>query len=447
MSVIAMPEGTTLTLAEWESRLAISRNELQYIVDNRILRLREGGGYVLMLVGIAVFRDRILFGYPKFGAGATFDLSQTLSILCGYFARSNKRTAVVDQYRDPEFGNTSLLREFDVLSGLLKWFATHGVYRRELARASTTGRPHWTRTIAKQQPLVVQGQAVYPSVVAERRHGALNEISSLQMGILIRLLERYGLPVPQVARQAELAIGSIVGAWPLGADERAYYQRRVAREQRDVFRTDALNLLSLLAAALGSRLADGAAGPQVFGTLAFYSVWEDACRVGVGGYETGLSDTLRHPTWYLPGRGRARQSYIHKQIPDLMLVRDECLLIVDAKHYYPFPEERPGGPDVIKQMYYAESMQHAYPSVRLLFLLPQPGAVPPRFLGYATIDGLGRAFPNVEAWGIDPDRLFANYPALSAGHANAIIGTILDHRNAVAKFVGQPPTGVGTQDA
>jgi len=443
MSVVTIGEGSIFSQSEWIARLGLGRDDFQSLVDGKILRETDQGDYSLALVGIVVFKDRVLFARPKIGANAIFDLAGTLRILRSYFARSRRRRPVEDHYRDPEYGDSDVLREFDALMGLRDWFSAHGLYRREQARESAVGRPHWVRTIARRQPLVMQNAVIYPSIVAERREGALNDISALQASVLVRLLDRYGFPVPPEIRHAEIATGALAGPWPFTPETRAYFLRRLASEQLIVFRTTTLQLLTLLRGALDSKLAAPTMPPQIFGTTAFYSVWEDACRTGIcGDVPPAVVSNIAQPTWFSVDAAGGKHVHAHSQIPDLLVGRATCLLIIDAKYYYPFPDSRPGGPDIIKQVYYAESLASAGVETRSLFLLPISGTAVPRFLGYATIEGGMRQFGEVEAWGVDPAWLFSDYPRVSASRANGVIDRILDARKNVGEFIAQAPTSI-----
>lgn len=445
MSVIAINEGTVLAQGEWQARLCASTDEIKCLVEAKVLRLTDSGDYGLFFVGVVIFTDSLLFAQPKFSDSIKVDLPETLRILRNYFARSPLRRPNLDKNRDPEFGDGEILREFDALMGLKDWFFAHGLYRRQQAVISNSGRPHWVRTIAKSPALFIQGAVVYPLVVAERREGILNDVSALQIGVLRQLLQRYGLVVPGEIQQAELATGTVVWSWPLEPETRAYYERRLAAEQRSVFRTDTLRLFKLLHELLGSRLAAPSAQPRIYGTTAFYSVWEDACITGIGGdMPTGFDAPLGQPTWWTYDCFGQKQRHGHKQIPDLIVRRGNWLLIIDAKYYYPFPSARPGGPDIIKQLYYAESMQHPQHNILSIFLLPLPGAVTPRFLGYATIDGSHRSFNPVEAWGIDPVILLSAYPVMLTGSANTLIDAIVNHRGRVSEFISQAPMNIGS---
>lgn len=435
-----------MTLAEWQLRLGVGQAELSHLVDCRILRQVESGPFTLSFVGIVVFANGLLFAQPKFGDESSFDLVATLRILRAYFARSTSRRPSVDIQRDPEFGNSDVLREFDALAGLQDWFFAHGLYRREQAITGARGRPHWVKTVAKAPALVMQGAVVYPTTVAERREGVLNDISSLQASTLMLLLSRYGLPVPAAVRNAGLAAGSAIDRWPLDVDTRNYYERRLATEQRSVYRSDTLRLFKTLRELLSTRLAQPLGLPQIYGTTAFYSVWEDACRTGLGqDIPADSVASIAQPTWSFYTSTGAKTQISQSQVPDLVVMRNGWAVILDAKYYYPFPRSRPGGPDIVKQLYYAESLTHTAEKILSVFILPKPGATTPQLLGYATIELAKRSFDRVEAWGIDPRALLIEYPTVSTSRSNALIDAILTNRDAVAKFVAQPPTNISGQ--
>lgn len=435
-----------MTLAEWQVQLGVGQAELSHLVDYRILRQVDSGPFVLSFVGIVVFANRLLFAQPKFGDASSFDLAATLRILRAYFARSAGRRPSVDIQRDPEFGNSDVLREFDALTALQDWFSTHGLYRREQAITGARGRPHWVKTVARAPALVMQGAVVYPTTVAERREGVLNDISGLQASALVLLLSRYGLPVPAAVRNAELATGSAIDQWPLDVDTRNYYERRLANEQRSVYRSDTLRLFKILRELLSTRLAQPLGQPQIYGTTAFYSVWEDACRTGLGqDIPADSVAQIAQPTWWVHTTTGAKTQISQSQVPDLVVLRNGWVVILDAKYYYPFPHSRPGGPDIVKQIYYAESLNYPAERVLSIFVLPKPGATIPVLLGYATIEQAQRPFGRIEAWGIDPRAILTEYPTVSASRSNTLIDAILSSRDAVAKLVAQPPANISSQ--
>ena len=411
MSVIVCAEDTTLSALEWQNKLRIGQSEFIYLVGKKILRPKNSDIYSLTFVGVIIFNHGMLFSRPKFDEANLFSVEKILAILRGYFLRSRSRQPLIEDLQDPEYGNIDVLREYDALINLRNWFANHGLYRREASSISNKGRPHWIKTFAKKMPLMMQNSILYPSIIAERREGVINEISSLQVGILCRLMERYGLNVSSELAHTEIATGSIILKWPPLQDARAYFLQKISSEKRNIFRSDSIQLMNLLQSILDSKLAAPINHPQVFGTTAFYAVWEDACRIKFGNIDGNINeDLLGQPTWFIKEKGGGMQSLRHQQIPDLVFIQDSSIYIMDAKYYYPFPSSRPGGPDIIKQLYYADSLKMDKLKIRSLFLMPVPDVKTIQPLGIATIDGANKIFANVEAWGVDPMWIFHKYP-------------------------------------
>lgn len=409
MTVVCVPEGTALSASEWCSRLDITREDLDLMLSAGLLRPQRRGVLAIEFVGMVVFVNSCLQVCPKYNAVEDFDFASIISVLRGYFSRSSKRAPFEDQLRFPEFSDTEVLREFDAILALREWFALHGLYRQEIEKRSTGGRPNWARTVARRAPLVIGDSVLYPTVESERRHDAFNDITALQVGLMSILSHRYGLPISEELRAAALATGTLIDTWPLTPAAQQYLQKRVIAEKRVQFRSDNLRLLTLLEQILGSRLATRNRQIEIFGTTAFYAVWEDGCRVLFGGMRSP-ADAIGHPTWTFTSQGKVVTEQL-VQLPDVVIAKGEQLFILDAKYYFPFDKSKPGAPDIVKQVYYAEAVaESSWSSVRSLFILPMNMAWSPCYLGRAAIARSARSFPTVEAWGIEPRVVFASYP-------------------------------------
>ena len=214
MSMMHVYEGEVRTAHNWTNGLQISSKELDSLIAAKVLR-PQGEDLRLSFVGLLAYPSHVIHCKPKFARNIAFNLSQTIAVLKRYFSRSNTRKPFLDSMRDPEFSDRYPLREFDLVNELDNWFKAHGTYRREHQRLGSVGRIHWPRTIASQQPLHVQGSTIYPKLVAERREGVLNEVSSIQLGITKALLEKYDLPVSGSLRHAELSAGAVNCNLPL----------------------------------------------------------------------------------------------------------------------------------------------------------------------------------------------------------------------------------------
>lgn len=411
MPVITCTENSNLCELEWQNLLQINQADFIDLVSKKIFRPINDGTYSLTFVGVIIFDQNILFSKPKFDQKNDFNFATILQILKSYFKRSHLRRPFTDDIRDPEFGNFEVLREYDALINLRDWYINHGQYRQEASFTGTKGRTHWVKTFAKKIPLISHNSTLYHSIVAERRESVVNIISELQIGILCRLMERYGVEISNDLIQADKTTGSAIAKWPLDQVDKFYFLQQISLEKRNIYRSDSIQLLNILQEILDSRLSASTNRPQIFGTTAFYAVWEDACRVMFGNCDENMEEhMLGQPTWSIKNDVDKNQSFVHIQIPDLMFLQETTLNIIDAKYYFPFPIFRPGAPDIIKQLYYAESLKNVDLKVRSIFLMPAPDSNNMKFLGTATIIGAHKKFANIEAWGIDPCWLFKKYP-------------------------------------
>lgn len=344
----------------------------------------------------------------------------------------------MDAMRDVHFAGHEGLREYDALESLTDWYHSHGIYRRQQTRFDTSGAVHWARTVARRQPLTAQGSVLYPNHVALRREDALNDISAIQAMVTVQLMRRYGRPVPDSLRHLAIAKGHTLDEWPLPASRANYLVRQIEAERRVTFQTESLALLSALQSALAESTTARLTRPQVFGTTAFYAVWEDACRVLFESFAINVQ--LARPTWHVQTNSRWL-SLEHDQRPDFLFGGGQCLYIGDAKYYYPFPQSRPGAPDIVKQVYYAESMPKGN-NLRSLFLLPEPSVETARYLGTATIEAGSRKFISTEAWGLATDLVFRGYLSPSREYARLILRLLDSGRPQMPEHLTKSPPSV-----
>lgn len=437
MSLLHVLEGEVRSGEDWTDRLRISAKEVEELIASKILRPHDEK-LRLTFVGLIAYASHAVYCRPKFAKDIGFSLQQTIVTLERYFGTGGSRKSVVDSIRYPEFPNRSALRELDVAHELDAWFKSHGVYRQEHQRLGNSGRTHWPRTIASQQPLHVQGSTIYPQPVAVRREGILNEVTALQMGVTRTLVEKYELPAVGGLRHAELAAGPLIGEWPLGETDSAYYLRRLDVERRTIFRSDTLRLLSTLRSALTVTLGRSSQ-PRIFGTTAFYAVWEDACRSLFKSHACLLPMT--NPTWTVPNTGRGVTTIEHEQIPDLIFSSESFVYIADAKYYWPFPAARPGMSDIVKQLYYAETTE-SKKSIRSLFFLPNTQGQKPVLLGCTRVASAMRTFPPIEAWGLDPILMLTGYACGSFEALGDVIGVLDRGSFQVTEMISETPASV-----
>lgn len=414
MTVVSVLEGATLPSEEWLELLGLPRDQFAYLCDKLVFRRENLDWWRIALVGAIVLDDRVLFVRPKFDIEHQYELATILKVLRIYFARSDSRQSRVQHEQNPEFNAPDVLREFDLTLALRNWAFEFGVYRRAMSGGCDGGRTDWTRTMARRDPIITAGSAVYPSSIGSKTISVLNEVSDLQCAVTGDLCKRYGLEIPP---QLSLGAPNPLTSVDFRAEpHRSYFLRIILAEQQKVYKADLLRLFKLLNVALSSG-SSYKGKPQVYGTTAFHSVWEDACRTRLEG--AAHSFEMAHPTWlFADGRERT-----HEQTPDLVVEYSKVVFIIDAKYYFPFPEARPGAPDIVKQISYEEAISSK--NKRSLFIIPDTTAVAPRYLGSATIPSASRVFPKIDAWGFSPYVVLAEYPYYSQRQADDFFSKVL----------------------
>ncbi len=194
------------------------------------------------------------------------------------------------------------------------------------------------------------------------------------------------------------------------APQHAQFDLSLLRRERGVTYLAAdLRLLDALEAVVsGRRRMGGVMGAKLYGTTAFALVWEDALRDLFG--DDSADGALGKANWYdLEDLGWSAPTEAPGRRLDLLIRRGDEILLLDAKYHHPFPLVRPGWADIVKQLYYAESIvRDVGVSVRNAFLLPKKGR-PIALASMVRVEEAAREFPPVEAWTLDPSWVFSGY--------------------------------------
>lgn len=421
-------EGAVGAKTFWLGELGIGTEDFDHLVANRIFQPTPSGNeFVLNFVGVVLTKTSTIAALPKFSDAKRFTFCDLLRILRVYFEGSDARSAYETAVNDLHFPDAFVAREFDSFLALLHWYKENGAYRNEQQVSSAvSGRIDWGRTIAKKQALLSLGAVLYPEPLTVRRRALEGKIAALQLAITAMLSERYGYSSPhEIYGSSSHALDA--------PDITDVHVRRVALEQvaqerKGAFRADRLLLLDLLEGVLRNqtKLA-GPHGIRIFGTTAFYNVWEDACRVFFTQQNLQSAPDLAQPVWRVYQHTEFKSELPGgKQRPDILVALEEGCLIVDAKYYYPFPAARPGWSDIAKQLYYGDSLPPETKLIANCFLMPGDGETTFTFRGTVEMDKQGaRPFPKIEVWEVDPYLVLSAY---SSGDAAT--------RDGFARFVG-----------
>lgn len=438
MSVVTLVEGSCRTGAAWRDGLGLDDATWASLVADGVFSSKGADQRDILrldFVGLIGLQDSLIACLPRCGPQPSNPVTWLRRVLSAYFSRESRRSRD-DTLIDLHFRDETVFREVDALATLLGAFAERGLHRRAAAASTLrgSGAIDWARTLQRCEPLVSSGRPVYAESYRWERRATSTEVTELQAAATAWLAHRYETQWPPGLADAVAGI-DIEGRM---RPERAPVDLALlARERAVTYLTADLRVLDVLEAVVSrkSRM-DGTGAARLHGTASFALVWEDALRDLFG--DDAAEASLGCANWYAFAEGAwsAAQSAPNRRLDLLIRDGDETLLI-DAKYHYPFPASRPGWSDIIKQVYYAETLQRGQEErVYNAFLLPGKGS-PMTLAGLVRIDDAARTFPPVEAWTIDPTWVFSTYGDGDRTRRQRARHRLIAARHEVSKVLGQ----------
>lgn len=245
-------------------------------------------------------------------------------------------------------------------SVLLEDFCQNGFIQRytEISSQNYAGRTDWVATINKTDPIFSQRRPIYASPIIRRKKQDENNIVCLAHRYVINeCFREWGwlfdydsftetavhlpYPIPEVVLQLKRELRS------------TYLEREIV-----VIR----HLIQYLSAKSGN---DQQQQLDIIATQYFAFVWEAMCGYLFSNKYANLKELLPQPVWeseIVAGNIAQR--------PDIFMVKDSALLILDAK-YYNYHKNLPGWHDVVKQLFYRHTMVSIKESRDYHRLLPE----------------------------------------------------------------------------
>jgi hypothetical protein len=422
MMKILIERQTELTKDEWLEALEMSPAEWQTLNDQRILCPRSKK-YYLNFVGLIATERSCIVSIPKYYGGVCSTVVQSdaietvLKVLETYFAEGRGRAVRSQELQELFFQDETPLKEREVAETLLRWYAANGLYRHEERGVSTSfqGRTDWTRTLSRSQPVHSASGDVYATPFQQTRLKQTNEVTNIQASVLVHLSEKYRLVGTNVSTNSDITLFANIQP-ELLRKEAARFASIVNRELRSVFRSDTIQMLLALKAFLENLQGlGGVAALHLYGTSSFHVLWERACSVAFGNQADELAARLSQPKWHFNASKLTGRSHVYdggRQIPDVITTVGRKYLILDAKYYYPLPSDRCGWEDIVKQLFYRESLETASMKVLngLLFpALSEPSISRPARI-FMSRNGLpDKRYRHIDVYIVNPRKVFEAY--------------------------------------
>lgn len=305
-----------------------------------------------------------------------------------------RQTKNIDEYERELLGGVGNNESISSLFWILKDYFDYGLINIQETkyRINSKGSINWNRTIKQLNPIISNQQPMYLDFV--------NKYNKTNYNDLTYTIHQYAV------HQALNIFG-----WLLGIDyedigsqlfinkELAIYHLENMRQQTFVDREIELykNLIEFLE---GSSNQESKDKVITFLTPHFHTVWEDICDFIFDG-QIYYNEMIPRPFWSIDYK-----IWYTQQIPDTVFLENQSLYILDAK-YYRINYKLPGWGDLIKQFFYAKTLDTPY-NIKNIMIFPSSSSNTIDYLGFAEIER-NKDFGRVNGYVIDIYKAMQSY--------------------------------------
>ena len=253
---------------------------------------------------------------------------------------------------------------------LLDDYCRNGFLLRQINTASNaaTGRIDWVATINKSLPVITSNQLFYPLPIMRQKRMDNNSVVVLAHKFVIgECFQEWGwfFGYDDFIQHIE--------PLPYPIEKTIHYLKEALRQ---TYQEREIQVIKCLIQYLTEKIGKERSGViDVMATQYFSFVWESICGYLMDNRYSELKTLLPQPKWESDGIVTGNIS----QRPDIFLVRNKGLYILDAK-YYDYNQKLPGWHDVVKQFFYRYTMEQISNSLEFARSLPEVCAIHNGFL-------------------------------------------------------------------
>jgi len=337
----------------------------------------------------------------------------------GYLVNDNKKTAnlllnVLKKYgytqnKNIGFGETEVNLEkshfFSVVDWLINDFFENDIYKEmeDIHEVNGKGRPLWAKTIKSKSPFISDKQVFYPEILTNKRTFNDNYlITQIHHNIIYECLIRFGW-----IYGASKNINPINLLIPI--EQQTIVLKKKIRET-NVSRE--IRLLKMLVEYLTESQSGLTSKFQIL-TSEFEYIWETMLQE-VFKNDNDLKTRLPRPYWL---RNEFDGISYTSQRPDIIVQFKDVTMILDAKYYSISNSENvktkyPGGPDIIKQIFYRLTLEKKIGDKKLqnIFIFPRSVRNEQiQYLGKSSIEYFETDYGYIFAYALDIDMVMRAY--------------------------------------
>ena len=290
---------------------------------------------------------------------------------------------------------------------LIQDFLQNGYLKKEIyvKVPNQNGRIDWPSTINKKQPALSGNSVIYMDPIYKKtKVDQQNLLLKLHRYCVYQGIKKYGWLLglsPDLVEPENDLLSNYDLSFILSFLNKELNNTFIERE------INVLNLLVLYFAGINPENPEEKL--ETLATPYFQNVWEAMCSVNFSNQYNLLKQLIPKLKWEIESHAP-----VQSQRPDLMIIREKTLYILDAK-YYNIEKNLPGWGDIVKQLFYAYTIftnikakksdlphlkLHNITTVYNAFLFPSSDSEAIRYTGKVEVEG-NNQLGNIKAFKVN----------------------------------------------
>ncbi|WP_164214792.1 LlaJI family restriction endonuclease [Virgibacillus sp. YIM 98842] len=387
-----------LKIEQVEYEKNLSSEFLNELILNRICTITTDNKVVFKASGFVVYKNDVYIIFPKNYIKFHNEKhnNEYIKVLFKTLMKY-KNEKILDPFESELLGGSIGNKNENITTAfmLINDFVTNGLLIKEITRRTTAygGNIDWGNTVNKKDPIISGKNIIYhDKLIRKKTLDSTNLLIQLQKFCLYKSIEKYGwlfdfeidknlFEISELNFEISFAINFLE------------QQLNSTYVERDIF---VINLIKDFLIGIQHQQIEEKI--ETLMTPYFHNVWESICSNIFGNQYNSLKQIVPRLKW-----GLDNNAIVQPQRPDIMLIKNKELYILDAK-YYDVYKNLPGWKDIVKQFYYAETIRNHINSpaflknrvdtqkinniknIRNIFLFPSNEDKPIIYIGNVTIE-------------------------------------------------------------
>ncbi|MGL5724837.1 LlaJI family restriction endonuclease [Cetobacterium sp.] len=334
----------------------LTEKEINILYLKKILIIKKIGNkvqYIFNFVGFLNFNDILIIIFPKYIPNLENKYNDTkdlMKIFERYFENNNKNNESLDEVSANLYEDNFSL--YSYYKYLLSDFLEVGIYSNHkiYSKLNGDGNIEWEKTINEVDPFIKENKNIfyfdlYTSEISRDNEAYIKRLHEYYLSKASKYLFKlntYGFNFPNLNFEiSELNLGT-----------KEYKLFRLNKELNITFSDRKIKVLKILKNLIEKEDIETEEGLILYGTTAFYDVWEKACGYVFKNEYNKFKKYIDKPIWSLNNNISFFKDTL---IPDIIVNSNNTFYILDAKYYLPNVEKKssfPGIQDITKQYLY-----------------------------------------------------------------------------------------------